>query len=64
MRSRLSHRKLRAIIEALTARTAGEIDLCDDPDSPGLEDYEAALMWALNEENRRQQPTRSLHSWN
>ena len=54
MQSRLTKRKLRAIIEALIARTAGEIDLNDDPDAPRPEDYETALLWALNEESRRQ----------
>lgn len=56
MRSRLTKRKLRAIIEALTARTAGGIDLYADPDAPRPADYEAALLWALDEESRRQRP--------
>jgi hypothetical protein len=54
MRQRLSRGKLRAIIEALTARTAGEIDVVEDPDAPRPEDYDAALSWALAEIDRRQ----------
>lgn len=53
MRSRLTYRKLCAIIEALTARMAGEIDVSEDPDAPRPVDYEAALSWALEEEARR-----------
>lgn len=53
MRSRLTIRRLRAIIESLIARTAGEIDLVDDPEHLTPEDYDAALRWALEEEYRR-----------
>jgi hypothetical protein len=53
MRSRLTSRKLRAIVEALLSRTAGEIDLCDESGELRLEDYEAALLWALEMESRR-----------
>jgi hypothetical protein len=52
MRQRLNQTGLRAIIEALTARTAGEIDV-EEGDAPSREDYEAALDWALEEEQRR-----------
>jgi hypothetical protein len=53
MRQRLNQTGLRAIIEALTARTAGEIDVEEGDDAPSREDYEAALDWALEEEQRR-----------
>ncbi len=54
MHRHLSLRKLRAIIEALTARAAGEIDVSEDLDAPRPDDYDAALMWALEEVARRQ----------
>jgi hypothetical protein len=53
MRKRLSQNSLRAIVEALTARTAGEIDVEEGAGAPSREDYEAALDWALEEEERR-----------
>jgi hypothetical protein len=53
MRQRLSQTGLRAIIEALTSRTAGEIDVEEGDDAPSRDDYEAALDWALGEEQRR-----------
>jgi hypothetical protein len=43
---KLTKRKLKAIIEALTARTAGEIDIADEQGSPARDDYEHALDWA------------------
>lgn len=52
MHTRLTKRKLKAIIEALLARTAGEIDVTDDPDAPRPDDYEDALRWAMERECR------------
>ncbi|MCZ7862680.1 hypothetical protein O9X98_14995 [Agrobacterium salinitolerans] len=53
MASRLTTRRLDAIVEALVFRTAGEIEGEDDGDLPQREDYEAALEWALSELDRR-----------
>lgn len=53
MRRHLSIRELNAIIEALAARTAGEIDVSGDLDAPRPDDYDAALLWALEEIARR-----------
>ena len=53
MRRNLSLRKLHAIIEALTARAAGEIDVSVDHCAPRPEDYDAALTWALEEIAKR-----------
>lgn len=61
MRSRLTARKLKAIIEALLSRTAGEIDVGGDLDSPSIEDYEQALEWALEQVERRQPGGRVPH---
>lgn len=53
MASRLTTRRLDAIIEALVFRTAGEIESEEDGLPPRREDYEAALEWALSELDRR-----------
>lgn len=53
-RTRLTKRRLRAIIEALDARLANDIDVLDEPDTPVLEDYEAARDWADDELCRRE----------
>jgi hypothetical protein len=58
MRTKLTARRLQAIIEALTARTAGELDIEGDEDTPSREDYDAALNWALEEEDRRKSRNR------
>lgn len=47
MRVRLTIKRLEAIIEALTARLAGEIDVGQDDGSPSADDYEKALEWAM-----------------
>ncbi|MDW9481849.1 hypothetical protein GOB57_24685 [Sinorhizobium meliloti] len=53
MASRLTDKRLNAIIEALIFRTAGEIE-CEDGDALlRCEDYDAALEWALSELERR-----------
>ncbi|MBY3155235.1 hypothetical protein HFO56_23210 [Rhizobium laguerreae] len=52
MSHRLTIRRLEAIVEALTARTAGEIDVEDDG-APTREDYDEAMDWALAEIGRR-----------
>jgi hypothetical protein len=54
MKTRLTQRKLRAIIEALIARTAGDIDVTDDPEAPRPVDYEDALQWALSRQSSSQ----------
>ena len=51
MASRLTARRLDAIIEAFIFRTAGEIE-CDEA-LPQREDYEAALEWALSKLDQR-----------
>lgn len=43
---RPTRRQLHAIIEALTSRLAGEIDIAEDADALDVDDYEAALDWA------------------
>ncbi|MCS4088617.1 hypothetical protein [Rhizobium sp. BK176] len=48
MSPRLTVRRLEAIVEALTARTAGDLDI-EDEGAPTRDDYEAALDWALAE---------------
>ncbi|WP_353474817.1 hypothetical protein PVT71_14710 [Salipiger sp. H15] len=53
-RTLLTKRRLRAIVEALDARLAGEIDIIDEPDSPEIHDYEAARDWAEDELCRRE----------
>jgi hypothetical protein len=47
----LSHRRLNAIIEALTARLADDPDAY--PDGYRKADYEGALDWAIADEARR-----------
>lgn len=47
MRVRLTKKRLEAIIEALTARLAGEIDVGHENGSPSADDYEKALEWAM-----------------
>lgn len=54
MRVRLTTKRLEAIIEALTSRLAGEIDISDDDGSPSADDYEMALEWAMQELKRRE----------
>ena len=44
--TRLSTRRLRAIIEALQSRLAGEIDVEYETDTPDRIDYEKAQEWA------------------
>ena len=53
-RTLLTKRRLRAIVEALDARLAGEIDVINDPDAPELRDYEAARDWADDELCKRE----------
>lgn len=48
MSPRLTVRRLEAIVEALNARTAGELDV-EDEGAPTRDDYEGALDWALAE---------------
>ena len=48
--TRLTKRRLRAIMDALAARLAGELD----DDELEREDYEAAMDWADNELMRRE----------
>lgn len=42
MTRRFTRRELQAIEEALSSRTAGEMDIEDDPDAPRREDYDTA----------------------
>lgn len=53
-RTRLTIRRLRAIIEALDARLAEEIDVIDEAETPDLEDYESARDWADDELCKRE----------
>lgn len=53
-RTPLTSRRLEAIVEALTSRLAGEIDISDHPDAPEAKDYEKALAWADDELAKRQ----------
>lgn len=53
-RTLLTKRRLRAIIEALDARLSNDIDVIDEPETPEVEDYEAARDWADDELCRRE----------
>lgn len=53
-RTLLTKRRLRAIVEALDARLAGEIDVIGDTDAPELRDYESARDWADDELCKRE----------
>jgi hypothetical protein len=61
MKTRPTTAALEAIVEALVARTAGEIDVEADKGSPRGEDYEAALRWTLVElaTRRKKRPART-----
>ncbi len=51
--TRLTKRRLEAIVEALLLRLAGERDNDDDPDAPTDDDYETALSWAIQQQDKR-----------
>ncbi len=53
-RTLLTIKRLRAIIEALDARLAADIDVLDEAETPNIEDYEAARDWADDELCRRE----------
>lgn len=53
MRVRLTKKRLEAIIEALTFRLAGEIDVDLNDEMPSSDDYEMALEWAIEELAKR-----------
>lgn len=53
MTTRLTGRLLDAIVEALVARDAGEIEHEGQADAPKRMDYRDALDWALSEIDRR-----------
>ena len=55
MRTRLNKQRLEAIIEALTSRTAGEMDLAGEDAIPA-KDYEKALDWAFEMLQKKQSP--------
>lgn len=54
MKTRLTVRLLDAIVEALVARDAGEIEHEGEAHGPSRVDYRDALDWALSEIDRRQ----------
>lgn len=53
MKTHLTIRLLDAIVEALVARDAGEIEHEGDADGPSRKDYRDALDWALSEIDQR-----------
>ena len=53
MKTHLTVRLLDAIVEALVARDAGEIEHEGEADGPSRIDYRDALDWALSEVDRR-----------
>jgi len=57
MATRLTIRRLVAMLEALESRLAGEIDIENEPGSPTREDYEAASDWVAEQIDRRKAAT-------
>jgi hypothetical protein len=53
MASRLTARRLEAIVEALIFRTAGEIECDEEGGPPPRKDYDDALDWALGQLEKR-----------
>lgn len=55
---RLTIRLLRAMDEALNARTAGEIDIVDDPECPSARDYDDAWEWVVEQIGKREKKSK------
>lgn len=53
MAIRLTKRLLLAMDEALSSRTAGEIDIADGDDAPKAEDYDDAWLWVAEQLAKR-----------